>query len=345
MCNSLITWNCRGAGAKETWLHVQDMIRFHKPSILALLETRVSSDVGRRWLKPLGFTNLLAMEAVGFVGGIWVLWDETRVVVEEIFSHNQIVTVAIHDPGGEPWFASIIYASPNHLCRQELWFYLKKLGYLIHLPWLLIGDFNQIISPLEKHGGSPPNTTRMCQLQEVVTESRLLDLQFSGPRYTWTNCRHGRANIKQRIDRAWCNLGWHHHFAGAGIRHLPRTRSNHHPLLLQYDHRPTRERFTGFRFLQAWFQHPGFEQFVEETWKEEPGSLQHYMEKFRCKVMQWNKDTFQNIFERKKRCRARLLGVQTALDHGYRRSLAKLERSLMAEMDSVLQQEHCFWQL
>lgn len=70
MCNTIITWNFRGAGAKETWLHLQDMIRFHKPSIVALLETRVPSVVGRRWMRKLGFTNILVVEAAGFSGGI-----------------------------------------------------------------------------------------------------------------------------------------------------------------------------------------------------------------------------------------------------------------------------------
>lgn len=104
--------------------------------------------------------------------------------MEEVSANEQILTVAITAPGGTQWFASIIYASINPRFREELWNYLKKLGRLIHISWLLIGDFNQITSPLEKQGGSPPNTTRMRQLQEVVDEGRLLDLHFTGPRYT-----------------------------------------------------------------------------------------------------------------------------------------------------------------
>lgn len=60
----------------------------------------------------------------------------------------------------------------------------------------------------------------------------MVDLGFQGPKFTWTNCRKGAANVKERIDRAWCNLCWHHKFDKAHVKHLVRSAFDHHPLLV-----------------------------------------------------------------------------------------------------------------
>lgn len=66
MINTIV-YNCRGMGSRNTRLHLKEMIKSHKSMILALLETKVYSSVA------LGFIDLLAVEVLGYVGGIWLL--------------------------------------------------------------------------------------------------------------------------------------------------------------------------------------------------------------------------------------------------------------------------------
>lgn len=67
------------------------------------------------------------------------------------------------------------------------------------------------------------------------------------------------------------------------------------------------------------------------------------MEYFKEHIWQWNNETFGNIFWRKKRCKARLMGVQNKLLGGHQRSLLKLETKLMAELNEILTQEEIYW--
>lgn len=48
---------------------------------------------------------------------------------------------------------SAIYASSSPLLREDLWNYLIDIGHLISMPWILIGDFNQILYLEEKKVG------------------------------------------------------------------------------------------------------------------------------------------------------------------------------------------------
>lgn len=43
---------------------------------------------------------------------------------------------------------------PDSSKREECWMLLKSLGHGNSLPWLTIGDFNEIVGMSEKEGGS-----------------------------------------------------------------------------------------------------------------------------------------------------------------------------------------------
>lgn len=84
--------------------------------------------------------------------------------------------------------------------RMELWSYLKQLGSLMTAPWLVIGDFNQVLHADKKWGGRRVNMANAERLREVVDACSWIDLGFQGPRYTWTNRRKWIMNIRERID-------------------------------------------------------------------------------------------------------------------------------------------------
>lgn len=287
--------------------------------------------------------GFLATEATGFAGGIWLLWDMTKIQVDPFVLNDQMIMAAISCQGRNPFLLSIIYASPNPSFRLQLWEYIKTLGTLIDVPWLLLGDFNQVVAACDKRGGRPFRPSKAQPLIDMIQECHLLDLGFQGPQFTWTNGRKGLANIRERIDRAWCNLAWHHHFESAWVRHVVRAHSDHHSILLGglAVHPPVR--FRGFRFLEAWFSHPEFTSTVEALWTEEPSGLSKSFANLKNGLLEWNRITFRNIFERKKRCNARLLGIQRSLEFQYKPSLAKLGRQLQLELAGILEQEESFW--
>ena len=47
-----------------------------------------------------------------------------------------------------------IYASPNFNKHKILWNYLKDLSPSINMPWVLLGNFNDMLAEDEKMGGA-----------------------------------------------------------------------------------------------------------------------------------------------------------------------------------------------
>lgn len=82
---------------------------------------------------------------------------------------------------------------------------------------------------------------------------------------------------------------------------------------------------------------------MDELWKAKPHNLQDRLERLRQGLLDWNTTTFRNIFGRKHRCKARLLGIQRALSRCYSSSLVTLEDKLSVELNGILEQEDAYW--
>ncbi|CAL9006204.1 unnamed protein product, partial [Prunus brigantina] len=92
--------------------------------------------------------------------------------------------------------------------REKLWEYLTFVAESHELPWLLAGDFNDILAIDEKLGGA--SSGRSKGFKDWFDSQEMLDLGFVGPKFTWTNKR-----VLERLDRAICNVKWRRLFSDA----------------------------------------------------------------------------------------------------------------------------------
>lgn len=227
--------------------------------------------------------------------------------------YDQIITVLVRQPRGLVWIMSAVYASSNAFFREDLWSYMQRLGCCMSFPWLLLGDFNQVLSVTEKRGGCPTSMGNMVGLQTAMINCSLVDLGYSSSSFTWSNMRIGATNIKERLDWGLGNQAFLHKFLTTVVTHLPRTRSDHHPILIKEPPTDNSLRFDRpFKLLTSCFSHPSFEDLVRASWTIDRPA-QTAMLHFQRAVQHWNKFTFSNIFERKQLCWARIDGVHRAI--------------------------------
>lgn len=87
---------------------------------------------------------------------------------------------------------------------------LKMLANLHALPWAHMGDFNEVLSEEEKSGGNPICQRRVRAIQDCMNECHMMDLGFSGLKFTWSNKRDlgGDANVTHlaRVNLDHCSL-------------------------------------------------------------------------------------------------------------------------------------------
>ncbi|KAF7136529.1 hypothetical protein RHSIM_Rhsim08G0129100 [Rhododendron simsii] len=92
--------------------------------------------------------------------------------------------------------------------RDQLWEDLGNIGHSEHLPWLCMGDFNEVLRTNDKFEGNIPSQRRLSSFHRMLNSCGLVDLGFQGPRFTWRNNRAGEDHIMERIDMAFANSKW-----------------------------------------------------------------------------------------------------------------------------------------
>ncbi|KAK9939901.1 hypothetical protein M0R45_016581 [Rubus argutus] len=332
-----IFWNARGAGGEKFRYSIVDLIKLHPVDILAICEPKVQFVKASKTLLSLGFNEYEIFEANGFSGGIWLLWNSNKLHVDVIDNMFQAITIKVSLHGGPSWILSTLYASPTSTVRSMLWNYLDNLMLAHPVPWLFIGDFNELYSGADKNFGTMAG--RIGGLKRWVDRNALIDLGFIGSCYTWTNNR-----IKERLDRAFCTSDWRICFPEAFIRHLPRLKSDHCPILLQlHSNNPVNRTTTPFRFQAMWFTHEDFSEFVSTTWTSSHGNFLDKSKNLSQAMIQCNFEVFGNIFQRKKRLLARIGGIQKASDRHENSFLINLEAELIREYETLRDQENLFW--
>ena len=65
------------------------------------------------------------------------------------------IDAVVNSGGDDAWRFTGFYENPVTANRELSWILLKHLCLKMDLPWLCLGDFNEIVKAEEKIGGAP----------------------------------------------------------------------------------------------------------------------------------------------------------------------------------------------
>ncbi|CAL1379935.1 unnamed protein product [Linum trigynum] len=286
----------------------------------------------------------MRVEADGRKGGIWLCWNAANFQLQVLSACSQHLSVIVSAGTDPKWLFTAVYASPRQYQQRSLWQTLHRTSLSNDLPWLLSGDFNAILAPEEKSGPSSSSTLYRCKVfNDRINQAELIDLGFSGPRFTWTRGETASTFKASRIDRSLCNSLWNATFPDTTVTHLPRIHSDHHPILTTVGNQGVNPSISRpFRFEAAWLTSDSFDNLIAGEWDHQ-APLPVALEKLASNLNQWNKDTFGNIFYKKRRLMARIQGIQERVAMSFSPGLYKLQVKLEKELDQVLEQEELYW--
>ena len=119
-----------------------------------------------------------------------MLWNSDKVEISPFtkIEHEIHVTIKVRSSNSS-WILFATYASPRSAKMHILWNNLSKVVDLHNLLWVIVGDFNEPLIGEDKFGGRPVSVNRSLLLKECLNKCNMLELGFSGLRFTWTNRR------------------------------------------------------------------------------------------------------------------------------------------------------------
>ncbi|KAL8527732.1 hypothetical protein ACS0TY_005543 [Phlomoides rotata] len=103
--------------------------------------------------RKLGFNCYFGVDCVvsgaGRRGGLTLLWEEECLLDINSYSNNHIDAVV---NSGEAWRFISIYGFPEDNQKWKMWRLIEELKPRCTLPWLCLGDCNEILQDSEKRG-------------------------------------------------------------------------------------------------------------------------------------------------------------------------------------------------
>ncbi|XP_074288103.1 uncharacterized protein LOC141613265 [Silene latifolia] len=210
-------------------------------------------------------------------------------------------------------------------------------------PWLTMGDFNDTRFVHERNGNNDCMRRRCAKFNSWLETNEWIDLNFTGPEYTWSRGNTVATRKWAQLDRAICNSSWRVMFADGSLRHLVQNQSDHCPILVNTNgFAPIPAILKPFRFHAVWMCHDKFSEFIKHNWRNDQ-PLIPFIYNFAEALQDWNKNVFGNIFARKQSLERRLLGVQKRLSREGPNYFLKYEMKLKQQLDDTLRQEELLW--
>ncbi|KAA3475478.1 reverse transcriptase [Gossypium australe] len=241
-----------------------------------------------------GFENGIDIGAMGSRGGLPLGWKGNSLVSLKSLSPFHVDVEIQDNDCGAKWRLTGFYGNPDERGRRESWNLLRQLSGDHNIPWIVLGDFNNIASSFEKRGGLLRSERQMLDFRTALEECNLIDLGFIGSWFMWERGRVRATNIRERLDRGVATLNWMEPFPSYQIEHLNHSFSDHCPLLLdtmggrridlQYKE-------IKFRFEAKWCLKSSFEGLIRRWWEDSSGSIPNKLEIMSHSLLKWRKSS------------------------------------------------------
>ncbi|XP_058727038.1 uncharacterized protein LOC131598458 [Vicia villosa] len=276
------TWNVRGINKEAKHREVCSYFStFHVP-IIALLETRVKEINASRIRNKFG-NNWAYIDNYShhYNGRIWVMWKDKEVTVtllqkEEQFIHLDVISAdkRIH------YLATIVYAMNQLERRKCLWEQIENLGTNTSIPWIVMGDYNNVLTSQDRIGGNQVNIAEYKDLADMMHRTGLFEAPTRGRHFTWFN-NHSDGAIYSIIDRLIANVQWFQTFQDAHVEVLHPNVSDHSPLRVLWGQQQTRMKMM-FKFLNCVTTREGYFAVVKDSWEKRTKG--NAMQRLWCKL-------------------------------------------------------------
>lgn len=132
------------------------------------METFIDSNKFQPIKIKLGLTGLFVVDNIGHSGGLALLWKDGTNIDITSYSKNHIDANVRLTGSDKLWRFTGYYGFPDRAQRKKSWQLLKHLASQSSLPWVLMGDCNDILNPEEKRGRCPHPSWLIHGFQEAV---------------------------------------------------------------------------------------------------------------------------------------------------------------------------------
>ncbi|XP_062114516.1 uncharacterized protein LOC133825616 [Humulus lupulus] len=229
----IMSWNIRGLNNPKNQCEIKQLIFNKKIGLVGLLETRVKTQkLGEVYTRMFSGWWFSSNNAWHKGGRIIISWNLSIFHIDIRFCTSQLMHLEVRSNNGHECFlVTFVYAFNDVNGRDILWRDLKFLAGGHKQPWVILGDFNDILNADERVGnrvqGGSSSTFKDC-----IEECQLEYVKYSGCFFTWNNKQDKEGRIYSKIDRVMANQEWIIQYELTEVMFLSEGTFDHSPAIL-----------------------------------------------------------------------------------------------------------------
>ena len=258
-----VTWNVRGLRnpcrrgvvGQNLWEWGADVVCLQE-TLLANPDLQTWSSLG--WGRDMAHVHI---NATGRSGGVLFAWKETRFALQTAWRGQHVAAACLTSWADDRHivFASV-YGPSISTSQGELWEDMIQMCETFpNHPVLIRGDFNVTLEAEDRSNGIGGRDPGSVQFRKTLLRLCLIEMGPSDRRFTWRG-----PSLQSRINRFLCSPSLADAFPLAEVSSLPRTLSDHSPLVWVAQAGIARP--TYFKMDRSWTREPGFKEGIEQWW-------------------------------------------------------------------------------
>ena len=265
----------------------------------------------------------------------------------QTFSPRHIDAIVTEEHNNRTWRFTGFYGHSETSKREDSWRLLEELTTRSDLPWLCMGDFNEILHLGEKVGGTLRPEGQIRSFREAVNFCNLRDMGYVGSDFTWSRRLGDRGWVGECLDRALVSFSWVTMFPEVRLHHVAASTSDHCMLVLKAPRARRRKhrRSKMFRFESMLLKDEQCEEVVSDAWErgKNMGTQNLFtqcMDECRRSLSSWNKNTFGHVGQKISTFQKKLQWLE-----GRRGGLVDMEEveETRVELNRILAVEEDMW--
>lgn len=185
------------------------------------------------------------------------------------YSQTHIEVIVNEEGDKKRWRFTGFYDNLETYKWKESWELFRNLNSKCDLPWVIIGDFYELLHAIEKEGGNARHEGQMKLFWAITNSCELHDMGYSGSDFTWCRKLGARRWIHERLDKAFFSTNWTIVFPTNKLYHVANSVSDHSILVLKSAKSTGRQkkRTRLFRFESMWLRNKRDSGVVTDAWE------------------------------------------------------------------------------
>ena len=286
----IATWNVRGFGDVKKKCMVRKIIREEQLDLIGLTETKHqeinSWEMKQCWgNQEIDWVHVTARQGSG---GLILAWRQSYFSRSNSFALPRwVCVIGEFLENNVQGAVCLIYAPTEHHERLTVWDQIRAIKSRFGIPWILMGDFNEVLKPEERRGAKRM-TQGMREMQNLILDLQLVDMDV-GQKYTWL-----RKNAASRLDRVLVDQEWVLRWPALRGYCKGRAFSDHYPIVISSFEE--NNHIVPFRALDVWLDEPSFGKLFEDEWLQYSGlPLEKKLRLIKKPLKRWSREVFGHI--------------------------------------------------